>query len=311
MKNLIIFSGNSNKALAQKICDKLSVRMGEAIVSKFSDGESNVKIVDNVRGKDVFVIQSTCPPVNDNLLELLIIIDALKRASARRITAVLPYFGYARQDRKVEPRVPITAKLIANLITKAGANRVLVVDLHVGQIQGFFDIPVDHLRAEKVLSDYFKKEPSQNLIVVSPDVGGVERARNFARKLGLDLAIVDKRRPKTNVSAVMNIIGDVVGKNIIILDDMIDTAGTLSNVVKALKNKGANKISAVGSHGVLSGKAIENLNNTPIDELIITDTIPLLPKKKINKIKVISMDKTLAEAIRRIHHNESVSVLFK
>jgi len=304
LQDLIVFSGNSNRVLAQNICDKLKITMGEAEVTRFSDGESNVKIVDNVRGKDVFVIQSTCPPVNNNLVELLILIDALKRASAKRITAVLPYFGYARQDRKVEPRVPITAKLVANLITVAGADRVLVTDLHVGQIQGFFDIPVDHLKAEPVFCEYFKDYAKEDLIVVSPDVGGVERARNFARRLSLDLAIVDKRRPKPNVSAIMNIIGEVEGKNVIILDDMIDTAGTLCNVVVALKNKGVKKIWAVCSHGVLSGKAIENLSNTPLDELVITDTIPLTPEKRIDKIKVLSMDKVLAEAIRRIHNNE-------
>lgn len=310
MKDLIVFSGNSNKKLAQDICAQLGVELGNAEVSKFSDGEINVKILDNVRGKDVYVVQSTCPPVNDNLIELLILIDALKRASAKRITAVLPYFGYARQDRKAEPRVPITAKLVANLLTIAEADRILVVDLHAGQIQGFFDIPVDHLKAEPVFVEYFLNK-KEEFVVVSPDVGGVERARNFAKKLNANLAIIDKRRPKPNVSAIMNIIGQVEAQNAIIFDDMIDTAGTLCNVAFALKEKGVKKIFAVSSHGVLSGKAIENIQNAPIDELVITDTIPLAENKKLDKIKVLSMDKMLAEAIKRIHFNESISVLFK
>jgi ribose-phosphate pyrophosphokinase len=310
VKDLIVFSGNSNRALALNICKKLNIDLGLAEVSQFSDGEVNVKILDNVRGKDVFVVQSTCPPVNNNLMELLIIIDALKRASAKRITAVLPYFGYARQDRKSEPRVPITSKLVANLLTKAGTDRVLVVDLHAGQIQGFFDIPVDHLHAQPVFVEYFLNK-KEEFIVVSPDVGGVERARNFARKLGANLAIVDKRRPKPNVSAIMNIIGEVENKNAIIFDDMIDTAGTLCNVAHALKEKGVKKLWAVSSHGVLSGKAIENLKNAPIDELVISDTIPLDDSKKLDKITVLSLDKMLAEAIKRIHFNESISSLFQ
>ncbi len=311
MKNLILFSGNSNKELAGNIAKKLGLELGNAEVSKFSDGEVNVKILDNVRGKDVFVIQSTCPPVNDNIMELLIIIDALKRASAKKITAVLPYFGYARQDRKAAPRVPITAKLVANLLTNAGSNRVLVADLHAGQIQGFFDIPVDHLNGDPIFVDYFLSQKIEDLTVVSPDVGGVERARNFANRLGASLAIIDKRRPKPNVSAVMNIIGEVEGKNVIIFDDMIDTAGTLCNVAAALNEKGVKKIWAVATHGVLSGKAMENLQNSPIFELLISDTIPLGAGKKINKIKVLSLDKMFAEAIRRIQMNESISVLFK
>ncbi|MDR0676620.1 MAG: ribose-phosphate pyrophosphokinase [Elusimicrobiota bacterium] len=311
MNNLIVFSGNSNAKLAEDICRQLEINLGNAEVSKFSDGEISVKILDNVRGKDVFVVQSTCPPVNDNLIEILIIIDALKRASAKRITAVLPYFGYARQDRKPEPRVPITAKLVANLFTKAGADRILVVDLHAGQIQGFFDIPVDHLKAEPVFVDYFLNK-KESFIVVAPDVGGVERARNFAKKLNANLAIIDKRRPKPNVSAIMHIIGKVEEEqNAIIFDDMIDTAGTLCNVATALKEKGVKKIFAVSSHGVLSGNAIENIKNAPIDELVITDTIPLIDGKKLDKIKVLSMDKMLAEAIKRIYFNESISVLFK
>ena len=310
MDNLAVFSGNSNKPLAKSICDILGISEGNAEIGKFSDGEISVKILDSVRGKDVFVIQSTCPPCNDNLVESLILIDALKRASASRITAVLPYFGYARQDRKVEPRVPITAKLVANLLTKAGADRVLVVDLHAGQIQGFFDIPVDHMKAESVFIDYFTSKKDK-FVVVSPDVGGVERARNFAKKLNASLAIIDKRRPRPNVSAVMHIIGQVEGENVIIFDDMIDTAGTLCNVVFALKERGVKKIFAVSTHGLLSGNAIENIKKAPIDELVITDTVPITEEKKLENIKILSVDKILAEAIKRIHLDESITILFK
>ena len=305
---LKLITGNANPVLAQQISKKLGIELTEAKIGRFSDGEIQVKIVDGVRGADCFIIQPTCAPVNENVMELLVIADALKRASARRITAVIPYYGYARQDRKAEPRVPITSKLIANLITASGIDRVLTVDLHARQIQGFFDIPVDHLYARPVLLQYFLDLKLHNPIVVSPDAGGVERARAFAKLLNADLAIVDKRRPRPNEAAIMNIIGDVSGRNAIILDDMIDTGGTLTKVADAIKNAGAIKVYAAASHGVLSGQAIEKIQNSSLEEVAITDSIP--HNSDIPKIKVLSIASLLAEAILRISNDESRSALF-
>jgi ribose-phosphate pyrophosphokinase len=306
-----IFTGNSNPPLAAEICAYLETDLGAADARQFSDGEINVRINENIRGRDVFVIQATCPPVNQNLMELLIIIDALRRASAERITAVLPYYGYARQDRKVEPRVPITAKLVADLITAAGATRVLTVDLHAGQIQGFFDIPVDNLFALPVIVDYFKKKDLKDLVVVSPDAGGVERARAFAKRLGGTLAIVDKRRTAPNVAEVMNIIGEVEGRDALILDDMIDTGGTLIQAARAIRAKGARRVLASASHAVFSGKAIERLQDPALEEVVVTNTIPLAPEfLALEKVTVLSVAELLGEAIRRIHEDSSVSSLF-
>lgn len=307
-----LITGNANPELAKKVSDYLQIPLTEATVSTFSDGEIMVQIKENVRGSDAFVIQPTCMPVNHNLMELLLIIDALKRASARRITAVIPYYGYARQDRKVQPRVPISAKLVANLITVAGANRVLSIDLHAGQIQGFFDIPVDHLLATPVILDYLKKSNLlNNIIVVSPDAGGTERARAFAKKINAPLAIVDKRRDAPNVSKVMHVIGDVKDKDALIIDDMIDTGGTLVQAANALKEKGANRVFAACTHAVLSGPAIERLNNSVLEEVIVTDTIPLGEKKdKCPKLKVLTVAHLLGEAIKRIHEESSISSLF-
>ncbi len=307
---LKIFTGNANPELVKEICKYLKITLGKAEISKFSDGEIEVKIKDNVRGADVFVIQPTCPPVNNNLMELLIMIDALRRASARRITAVLPYYGYARQDRKLEPRVPITSKLVANLITQAGANRILVMDLHVDQIQGFFDIPVDHLFAAPVLVNYFKKNKLKNLVVVSPDPGGVERARAFAKRVKASLAFIDKRRPKPNEAIVMNVVGEVENKNAIILDDIIDTGKTLVKAADALKIKGAMHIYAVATHAVLSGEAVEIIKKSDLEKVVVTNTIPLGIEKSSDKIKVLSIAELLGEAIRRIHCEVSVSSLF-
>lgn len=306
---LKIFSGNANKKLAENIVKELHVPIGQARVSRFSDGEIRVKIEENVRGADCFVIQPTCPSVNENVMELLIIIDALKRASASRITAVMPYYGYGRQDRKAEPRVPITSKLVANLIVAAGATRILSMDLHAGQIQGFFDIPVDHLYGTPVFLKYLKSKKIKDMIIVSPDAGGAERARAFAKHLHSDLAIVDKRRPKPNEAAIMNIIGDVKDKVAIILDDIVDTAGTMVKVAEAIKNAGATSVFAAISHGVLSGNATEKVSKSCLEELIITDSIPLGDKKH-DKIKVLSIASLLAEGIRRIKNHESVSELF-
>ncbi len=308
-ERLKIFSGNANKELAEEICETLHVQLGEAVISRFSDGEIRLQIMQNVRGDDVFVVQPTCPPVNDHIMELLIMVDALSRASAKRITVVLPYYGYGRQDRKSEPRVPISAKLVANLITAAGADRVLAMDLHVGQIQGFFDIPVDHLYAMPVFLDYVREKNLKDIVVVSPDAGGVERARAFAKRLDAELAIIDKRRPRANVADVMNVIGDVKGKTAILLDDMVDTAGTLCKDAEALKEFGAKKIYAATSHGVLSGPAIERLNKSSIEELMVTNSIPLKGKTS-PKITVLSVAPLLAEAIKRIHEDQSVSQLF-
>jgi len=297
--------------LAQKICSNLGVTVGKANVTTFSDGETRVEIDENVRGMDVFIIQSTCTPVNVTLMELLIMIDAMKRASADRITAVIPYYGYARQDRKVAPRAPITSKLVADLITAAGANRVLAMDLHAGQIQGFFNIPVDNLFATPILLDYIKKYKRDNLVIVSPDTGGVERARAFAKRLGANLAIIDKRREGPNEAQVMNIIGNVKGMEVIILDDMIDTAGTVVSGAIALKEAGALDVSVCCTHPVLSGPAIERLETSDLKEVIVTDTIPLQANaRSCDRIKVLSVAGLLSEAVRRIYYNDSVSSLF-
>jgi ribose-phosphate pyrophosphokinase len=307
-----VFSGNSNPALAEKICANLGVPLGTAKVKTFSDGEIMVEIGENVRGRDIYVVQSTCSPTNNNLMELLIMMDALKRASAATITAVIPYYGYARQDRKVAPRTPITSKLVADLITTSGADRVVTIDLHAGQIQGFFNIPVDNLYAAPVMLEHLKRRfPNDDTVMVSPDAGGTERARAFAKRLGCTLAVIDKRRTGPNVAEVMHLIGDVKGKAAIILDDMIDTAGTLTQAARALKEHGAKSIYACATHGVLSGPAIERINDSHIEEVLITDTIPLGDKAKLTgKVKVLTVAELLAEAIRRIHEDESVSSLF-
>jgi ribose-phosphate pyrophosphokinase len=311
LEKMRIFSGNSNVALASEICRNLGVSLGKANVTTFSDGETQVEINENVRGMDVFIIQSTCSPVNVMLMELLIMIDAMKRASADRITAVVPYYGYARQDRKVAPRAPISAKLVADLITAAGANRMLSLDLHAGQIQGFFNIPVDNIFATPVLLDYMKKNYHNDTVVVSPDTGGVERARAFGKRLGASLAIIDKRREGPNEAQVMNIIGDVKGKKVIILDDMIDTAGTVVQAANALKDAGALEVSVCCTHPVLSGPALERIEKSNIKELVVTDTIPLNnATKKCKRIKVLSVAGLLSEAVRRIYYNDSVSSLF-
>ena len=313
MKNgrMQVFTGNSNVKLADDICKYLNVKLGKAFVAKFSEGEIRVKIEDNVRGEDVFIVQSTCPPVNDSLMELLIMIDAFRRASAKRITAVIPYFGYARQDRKDMPRVPITAKLVANLLTTAGADRVLTIDLHAGQIQGFFDIPLDHLFAVKVLMSYFTKKKIKNLVVVSPDVGGIKMARAYAKRINAGLAIVDKRRVDDKKTEAMNILGEVKGKNAVIVDDMIATAGSLVEATQALKAAGAKDIYAAATHAVLSGPAIERIKKSALKEVIVTDTIPVDSSKETGgRIKVLSIAPLLGEAIKRINREESVSCLF-
>ncbi len=307
-----LITGNAHRKLAEEVSDYLRIPLTDATVTTFSDGEIMVQINENVRGTDVFVIQPTCAPVNHNIMELLLIIDALRRASARRITAVIPYYGYARQDRKVQPRVPISSRLVADLITVAGANRVLTMDLHAGQIQGFFDIPVDHLYAMPVLLEYIKSNyDAGKLVIVSPDAGGVERARTFARKLGAALAIIDKRREKANVSQVMHVIGDVKDKDTLILDDIIDTGGTTTLAAQALIEHGARSVNAACTHAVLSGPAIDKLNASPIKEVIVTNTIPLDSKQEAcRKLKVLSIGGLLAEAIKRIHEETSISSLF-
>ena len=311
LERMKIFSGNANLGLAEKICDKVGVSLGKANVTTFSDGETRVEIDENVRGMDVFIIQSTCSPVNVTLMELLIMIDAMKRASAGRITAVVPYYGYARQDRKVAPRAPISAKLVADLITAAGAQRLLSMDLHAGQIQGFFNIPVDNLFATPVLIEYVKKNYQENTVIVSPDTGGVERARAFAKRMGASLAIIDKRREGPNEAQVMNIIGNVVDKSAIILDDMIDTAGTVVQAALALKDAGAADVSVCCTHPVLSGPALDRLEASDISEIIVTDTIPLTQRAaKCARIKVLSVSGLLSEAVRRIYYNDSVHSLF-
>jgi ribose-phosphate pyrophosphokinase len=309
---LAIFSGRANASLATKVCQYVGVPPGCIEVSNFSDGEIYVQIQENVRGRDVFVIQSTCPPANENLMELLIMIDALKRSSARRITAVIPYFGYARQDKKDEPRVPITAKLVADLLDAAGADRVLAMDLHTAQLQGFFDIPVDNLFASPVLLQYIKQRHDLDLMVVSPDTGGLARARAFARYLEAPLGIIDKRRESKNVAQVLNIIGDVMGHDVLLPDDMIDTAGTIVNAGEALMKNGARSVMACCTHPVFSGPAIERIINSPLREVVVTDTVPLREDAvRCEKIKTLSIAGLLAEAIRRIHNDESVSSLFE
>jgi ribose-phosphate pyrophosphokinase len=308
-----VFSGNASRILAGEMCDHLGTPLSKCEVSQFSDGEIRVEIGENVRGLDAFVFQSTCPPVNDHLMELLILIDALKRASAGAITAVIPYYGYGRQDRKVAPRTPITAKLVADLVERAGATRVVSMDMHAGQIQGFFNIPFDHLYASPVLLDHIrKKHPvTEDIVIVSPDAGGVERARAYSKRLGCTLAIVDKRRPKANVSEVMNLIGDVKGRDAILLDDMIDTAGTMTQAALALLEKGARSVSAYAVHGVLSGPAIDRIKASALSSVVITDTIPLSEAGRASgKFEVLSTARVFAEAIRRIHNHDSLSSLF-
>ena len=307
-----VFSGNANQGLAQDICKCLGVKLGSARVQAFSDGEIMVEIGENVRGRDVYVIQSTCSPANNNLMELLIMTNALKRASAATITAVVPYYGYARQDRKAAPRTPITAKLVADLIATSGVDRVVTIDLHAGQIQGFFNIPVDNLYAAPVIISYLKNRfADERVVMVSPDAGGTERARAYAKLLGCTLAIIDKRRTAPNVAQIMHLIGDVRGKIAILLDDMVDTAGTLTQAANALKNNGAKAIFACATHGVLSGPAIKRINDSDIEEIVLTDTIPLSGKQELSsKIRVLSVANLLAEAIKRIDADESVSSLF-
>ena len=313
MSKMMVFTGNANRDLAQKVVDNLRLPLGNAKVDQFSDGEVAVEINENVRGKDVFIIQPTCNPTNDNLMELIVMTDALRRASAGRITAVVPYFGYARQDRRVRSmRVPITAKVVADMITGAGIDRLLTVDLHADQIQGFFDIPVDNIYATPLLVDDIMQRFKENFIVVSPDVGGVVRARAMAKRVGdVDLAIIDKRRPKANVSQVMHIIGDVKDKTCLLIDDIVDTAGTLCKAAEALKENGAKEVFAYITHPVLSGPAIDNISNSTLDELIVTDTIPLSDKAaKCGKIRPLTISGLIAESIRRISNEESISALF-
>ncbi len=309
MRGYKVFSGNANMEFSKKVSKYLSLPLSECDIKRFSDGEISIKISESVRGKDVFIVQSTCAPANVNLMELLILTDALKRSSASSITALVPYFGYARQDRKAAPRVPITAKLVANMMQIAGIDRVVTIDLHAGQIQGFFDIPVDNLYGNIVFLDYVKRKNFKNPIIASPDIGGVARARSFAKKLNTDMVIVDKRREKANESEVMNIIGDVEGKDVILVDDMIDTAGTIVKAADVLKQKGATSVMACCTHAVLSGPAYERIENSKsLDELVVSDTIPL--KRELQNIKVLSVAPTFAEVIRRVYHNESVNGLF-
>lgn len=315
-KEVKVFAGNSNQALATAICDKLSKKLGNCEVSSFADGEVSLNLGEPVRGADVFIVQSTCKPVNDNLMELLVMIDAMRRASAGRITAVVPYFGYARQDRKAKSRDPISAKLVANLITEAGADRVLTMDLHAAQIQGFFDIPVDNLFGAPLLANYYLNKfgrGNDDYMVVSPDVGSVARARSFSQKLDMNLAIVDKRRQKANSSEVMNIIGDVRGKNVILLDDMVDTAGSLCHAVDALVEiGGAKDIYACATHGVLSGPSLERIERSPLKELILLDTVPYpADKPRCGKVRYLSVAPIFAEAIERIYEEVSISSLFE
>jgi len=311
MEGMAIFTGNSNPVLAKKICEYLSLPLGRAEVKTFSDGEIQIEITENVRLKDVFVLQSTCSPVNDNLVELLLMIDAFKRSSARRITVVIPYFGYARQDKKVAPRVPISAKLVADMITLAGANRIITMDLHAGQIQGFFNIPVDNLFAAPVLIDYMRNNFRDELVIVSPDAGGVERARAFAKRLNADLAIIDKRRLAPNQAKAMAVIGDVTDKVTIILDDMTDTAGTLTEAAEAVVNAGAREVHACCAHAVLSGPAIDRISNSVLKSLVVTDTIPLKENAAAcDKIKVLSISQLVGEAIIRSFRGDSVTSLF-
>lgn len=312
--NIKIFSGNANRALAGEICGHLNIDLGKASAERFSDGEFNFQIGENIRGSDIFIVQPTCPPTDQHLLELLIMQDAFLRASAERVTAVIPYFGYARSDKKDRPRVPIAAKLVSNLITKAGAHRILTIDLHASQIQGFFDIPVDHLYAAPIIVDYFKSNAIDDLIVVAPDTGGAERARAYAKRLDAGLALCDKRRERANVADVMNVVGDVEGKNCLIVDDMCDTGGTICKVAEALHKAGAKDIFACFTHAVLSGKAIENITDSYLKKVIVTNTIPLrdnaIPLKESGRLEVLSVAKLLASAINSIHDETSVSSLF-
>jgi len=310
--DLMVFSGNANPELAEKVVSNLGIPLGDVTVDKFSDGEIMVELNENVRGRDVFVIQPTCNPTNDNIMELIVMVDALHRASAGRITAVVPYFGYARQDRRVRSaRVPITAKVVADMMVTVGVDRVLTVDLHAEQIQGFFDVPVDNVYGSPVLLQDIEKQKFEDLVVVSPDIGGVVRARAVAKRLGIELAIIDKRRPKANVAEVMNIIGDIDGRTCLLVDDMVDTAGTLCNAAKALKKHGAKKVIAYATHPVLSGPAIERLNASQIDELVITDSIPLSDAgKNCDLIRTLTLANMLAEAMRRISNEESLSAMF-
>ncbi len=308
MRGYKVFSGTANEEFAKKVAKHLTLPLSDATIRRFSDGEIGVQISESVRGKDVFIVQPTCAPANDTLMEILIMTDALRRSSANSITAIMPYFGYARQDRKAAPRVPITAKLVANLLQTAGIDRVVTIDLHAGQIQGFFDIPVDNLYGNIIFLDYIKRKNLKNPIIASPDIGGVARARAFAKKLGVDMVIVDKRREKANECEVMNIIGDVEGKDVILVDDMIDTAGTITKAATVLKGKGATSVIACCTHAVLSGPAYERLDLSDLDELIVSDTIPLTAQS--DKITVLSVAPLFAEVIRRVYHNESVNGLF-
>lgn len=312
MADLMVFTGNANRELANLIVDRLGIPMGDATVSKFSDGEITVELNENVRGRDVFVVQPTCAPTNDNLMELIVMVDGLRRASAGRITAVVPYFGYARQDRRVRSaRVPITAKVVADMMVGSGVDRVLTVDLHAEQIQGFFDVPVDNVYGSPVLLDDIYKQNYEDLIVVSPDIGGVVRARALAKQLNTELAIIDKRRPKANVAEIMNLIGDVEGRTCLLIDDMVDTAGTLCGAAKALKGFGAKKVVAYCTHPVLSGRALENITNSVLDELIVADSIPLSDNaKNCGRIRQLTLSTMLAEAVRRLSNEESLSAMF-
>lgn len=304
---LAIFSGTSNPALARAIAEEYGTSLGDVTIKKFSDGEQYVKYEQSIRGEDIFVIQST-PPPGDNIIELLLLLDAAKRASVKRVTAVIPYFGYARQDRKDQPRVSIGSKLMANLLVQAGADRILTMDLHAAQIQGFFDIPLDHLYASRAFIDHFTSKPIDNLVVVAPDVGSLKMARAYSKKLDATLAFIDKRRPKANESEIMNLIGEVEGKNVLIVDDLIDTAGTLTNAAAALKERGALSIKAICTHPILSGPAFQRIEDSPIDELLVTDTVQL--RQPSDKIQVLSVANIFAEAIQRIHTNDTISALF-
>lgn len=304
---LAIFAGRSNLALSRAIAESYGTKLGDVTIKSFSDGELYTKYEQSIRGEDIFIIQST-PPPGDNIMELLLMLDAAKRASVKRATAVIPYFGYARQDRKDQPRVSIASKLMANILVEAGADRILTMDLHASQIQGFFDIPLDHLYASRVFIDHFKENPIDNLVVVAPDVGSIKMARSYSKRLGTTLAFIDKRRPSQNVAEVMNIIGEVDGKNVLIIDDLIDTAGTITNAAEALKQRGALSINAASTHPILSGPAFQRIEDSPIDELLVTDTVPL--RKPSEKIKVLSVADIFAEAIQRIHTNETISALF-
>ena len=307
---LKIFSGSANRDLAERICKYVGVPLGRATISSFPDGETYVKIEENIRGHDVFIIQPTCPPTNQHLMELLIMVDAARRASADRITAVIPFFGYARQDRKDQPRVPITAKLVANLLYASGVNRVLTMDLHAQQVQGFFDIPVDHLYAMPVLTAHFRKKQLKDTVVVAPDVGSAKMARGFAKRLDASLAIIDKRRPRANVSEVVNVVGDVEGRDCILADDMIDTAGTVTEAARALKALGTNDVYVCATHAVFSGPAIERLKAAPFTEVVVTDTINVAPERRFERLTVLSVGELLSKAVRYTHAEQSVSSLF-